>query len=74
MVFDATKVVQAERNGKKNLFFLAFPGRRLPCPGSAGRREKYYTFVTWNKFLAVFLLLNDNWKKSSTFATRLTIS
>lgn len=36
--------------------------------------QKYYKFVTWHNFLADFLLFNDNWKKSSTFATRLTIS
>ena len=46
MVFDATKVVQAERNGKKNPFFLPFPRRRLPCLRTQPGRENYCIFAT----------------------------
>ena len=49
MVLDGTKVVQAERNGKKKLFFLAFPRRSLPCPRFTGIRENYNFFATWHK-------------------------
>ena len=45
MVLNATKIVQAERNGKKKEVFLAFPRRSLSCPNGV-RRENYYNFAT----------------------------
>ena len=36
LIFKATKIVQAERNGKKNSFFLAFLRRSLSYPSPAG--------------------------------------
>ena len=41
MVFNAAKIVQAERNGKKNLFFLAFPRAPSTLPeGDKTSRER----------------------------------
>ncbi|MDD7564668.1 MAG: hypothetical protein SPK31_07460, partial [Alloprevotella sp.] len=38
-----TKLVQGERNGKKNLFLLTFPSRRLTCDEgeSSARRAEW---------------------------------
>ena len=35
--------------------------------------QNYYKFATWHNFFREFILLSDNWKKSSTFASVLTI-
>jgi hypothetical protein len=71
MVIDGTKVVQAERNGKKNLFFLAFPRRRLPCPrlqvegnGSASRAKWQENFI----FSCIYIFFRRNLKKKTIFA------
>ena len=41
MVFlDATKIVQAERNGKKNPFFSCFSEAQPILPDTSGSRER----------------------------------
>ena len=62
MVFDATKVVQAERNGKKKKIFLAFSEAQPILPVGRSQQGKLVLFCNMTLFFF------NNLKKMSTFA------